>query len=158
MSIVQFRGLVIHDFIWYPVLPLNSVRVMLFTVWSFVLPTGKMNLMVWGKLCWYSHPESMFPLPNILHVVLSKTLRWVLCWTTWTHMSEFKRKANTPLVLFLFFFQHSSRSCPLFASRLWERGTCGCRTPPLWLNRNHLDRWWDAGLPGQHSCRHFDMS
>ncbi|XP_028264062.1 dihydrofolate reductase [Parambassis ranga] len=46
------------------------------TVTSVSRP-GKMNLMVWGKLCWYSHPESMFPLPNILHVVLSKTLSTV---------------------------------------------------------------------------------
>ncbi|XP_004570854.1 dihydrofolate reductase [Maylandia zebra] len=35
---------------------------------------GRMNFMVWGRLCWNSHPESLFPLPNILHVVLSKTL------------------------------------------------------------------------------------
>lgn len=35
---------------------------------------GKMNLMVWGKVCWYSNSTTMFPLPNILHVVLSKTM------------------------------------------------------------------------------------
>ncbi|XP_058501506.1 zgc:153031 [Solea solea] len=35
---------------------------------------GKMNMMVWGKLCWFSHPESTFPLSNVLHVVLSSTL------------------------------------------------------------------------------------
>ncbi|CAK6960111.1 zgc:153031 [Scomber scombrus] len=35
---------------------------------------GKMNMMVWGKLCWYSRPENMFPLANVLHVVLSETL------------------------------------------------------------------------------------
>ncbi|XP_045892994.1 zgc:153031 isoform X2 [Micropterus dolomieu] len=38
---------------------------------------GKMNMMIWGKLCWYSHPENMFPLANILHVVLSTTLKTV---------------------------------------------------------------------------------
>ncbi|XP_069561340.1 dihydrofolate reductase [Brachyistius frenatus] len=35
---------------------------------------GKMNLLIWGKRCWYSHPESMFPLANTLQVVLSTTL------------------------------------------------------------------------------------
>lgn len=35
---------------------------------------GKKNLMVWGKLCWYSQPQNTFPLTNVLHVVLSKTL------------------------------------------------------------------------------------
>ncbi|KAM9377796.1 dihydrofolate reductase [Pholidichthys leucotaenia] len=35
---------------------------------------GRMNLMVWGRLCWNSRPDSMLPLPNTLHVVLSKTL------------------------------------------------------------------------------------
>ncbi|KAM4554235.1 dihydrofolate reductase [Fundulus diaphanus] len=35
---------------------------------------GNMNLLIWGRLCWNSHPESMFPLDNSLHVVLSKTL------------------------------------------------------------------------------------
>ncbi|XP_029991582.1 dihydrofolate reductase [Sphaeramia orbicularis] len=35
---------------------------------------GKMNLIVWGRLCWYSRPENMLPLANTLHVVLSKTL------------------------------------------------------------------------------------
>ncbi|KAM7002913.1 dihydrofolate reductase [Tautogolabrus adspersus] len=38
---------------------------------------GKMNLMVWGKLCWYSIPETMLPVANNLHVVLSKTLNTV---------------------------------------------------------------------------------
>nr|XP_040019033.1 zgc:153031 [Gasterosteus aculeatus aculeatus] len=38
---------------------------------------GKMNMMVWGKLCWYSVPKPDFPLPNVLHVVLSKTLESV---------------------------------------------------------------------------------
>ncbi|KAM9853945.1 dihydrofolate reductase [Aulostomus maculatus] len=35
---------------------------------------GRMNVMVWGKLCWYSQPESLPPLANVLHVVLSRTL------------------------------------------------------------------------------------
>ncbi|XP_074532957.1 dihydrofolate reductase [Halichoeres trimaculatus] len=38
---------------------------------------GKMNLMVWGKVCWFSNPETLFPIPNNLHVVLSKTLSTV---------------------------------------------------------------------------------
>lgn len=40
--------------------------------------TGKMNMMIWGKRCWFSHPENTFPLANVLHMVLSKTLKWVL--------------------------------------------------------------------------------
>ncbi|XP_038161509.1 dihydrofolate reductase [Cyprinodon tularosa] len=35
---------------------------------------GNMNLLVWGRLCWQSHPENTFPMANALHVVLSKTL------------------------------------------------------------------------------------
>ncbi|XP_026167297.1 dihydrofolate reductase [Mastacembelus armatus] len=38
---------------------------------------GKMNMLIWGKLCWYSHPQTIFPLPNVLHVVLSTTLTTV---------------------------------------------------------------------------------
>ncbi|XP_010881677.2 dihydrofolate reductase [Esox lucius] len=39
---------------------------------------GKVNLMVWGKGCWFSNPESLFSLmPNVQHVVLSSTLRTV---------------------------------------------------------------------------------
>ncbi|XP_026221800.1 dihydrofolate reductase [Anabas testudineus] len=38
---------------------------------------GKMNMMIWGKLCWYSNPENLFPLTNVLHVVLSTTLNTV---------------------------------------------------------------------------------
>ncbi|XP_062246482.1 dihydrofolate reductase-like [Platichthys flesus] len=38
---------------------------------------GKMNMMVWGKLCWFSHPETLFPLANTLHVVLSTKLKKV---------------------------------------------------------------------------------
>uniref|UniRef100_A0A3P8SW06 dihydrofolate reductase n=1 Tax=Amphiprion percula TaxID=161767 RepID=A0A3P8SW06_AMPPE len=44
---------------------------------STVSRPGRMNLMIWGRLCWDSHPEGMFPLPNILHVVLSTTLNTV---------------------------------------------------------------------------------
>ncbi|XP_027858206.1 dihydrofolate reductase [Xiphophorus couchianus] len=35
---------------------------------------GNINLLIWGRLCWNSHSENMFPLANSLHVVLSKTL------------------------------------------------------------------------------------
>nr|XP_046250639.1 zgc:153031 [Scatophagus argus] len=35
---------------------------------------GRMNMMVWGKRCWFSHPQSTFPLVNVLHMVLSTTL------------------------------------------------------------------------------------
>ncbi|XP_031720583.1 dihydrofolate reductase [Anarrhichthys ocellatus] len=38
---------------------------------------GKLNLMVWGKLCWYSVPKSDFPLANVLHAVLSTTMETV---------------------------------------------------------------------------------
>lgn len=44
---------------------------------STVSRPGKMNMIVWGRLCWYSNPESMFPLPNVLHVVLSTTMNTV---------------------------------------------------------------------------------
>ncbi|XP_038857378.1 dihydrofolate reductase [Salvelinus namaycush] len=36
---------------------------------------GKFNMMVWGRGCWFSNPDSLFSmLPNVLHVVLSTTL------------------------------------------------------------------------------------
>ncbi|XP_037623122.1 dihydrofolate reductase-like [Sebastes umbrosus] len=35
---------------------------------------GKMNLMVWGKLCWFSNPKKNFPVANTLHAVLSNTM------------------------------------------------------------------------------------
>ncbi|XP_024137150.2 dihydrofolate reductase [Oryzias melastigma] len=35
---------------------------------------GNMNLMIWGRLCWFSHPDTVFPLANSLHAVLSTTL------------------------------------------------------------------------------------
>ncbi|XP_037307998.2 zgc:153031 [Pungitius pungitius] len=38
---------------------------------------GRMNIMVWGKLCWFSVPKPDFPLPNVLHAVLSTTLKEV---------------------------------------------------------------------------------
>ncbi|KAM6936848.1 dihydrofolate reductase-like [Xenentodon cancila] len=38
---------------------------------------GNMNLMIWGRLCWFSNPENTFPLANSLHAVLSKTLSTV---------------------------------------------------------------------------------
>ncbi|KAM6936847.1 dihydrofolate reductase-like [Xenentodon cancila] len=38
---------------------------------------GNMNLLVWGRRCWISHPENTFPLANSLHAVLSKTLSTV---------------------------------------------------------------------------------
>uniref|UniRef100_A0A665UUC1 dihydrofolate reductase n=1 Tax=Echeneis naucrates TaxID=173247 RepID=A0A665UUC1_ECHNA len=39
--------------------------------------SGKMNLLLWGRVTWYAHPESTFPLPNALHAVLSNTLTTV---------------------------------------------------------------------------------
>ncbi|XP_029010120.1 zgc:153031 isoform X2 [Betta splendens] len=36
---------------------------------------GRMNILVWGRLCWHSFPEALLPLPNALHVVLSNTLK-----------------------------------------------------------------------------------
>uniref|UniRef100_A0A1A8RFY3 dihydrofolate reductase n=2 Tax=Nothobranchius TaxID=28779 RepID=A0A1A8RFY3_9TELE len=41
---------------------------------SRVSRPGNFNLMIWGRHCWNSHPENIYPLPNSLHVVLSKTL------------------------------------------------------------------------------------
>ncbi|XP_070687546.1 dihydrofolate reductase [Pempheris klunzingeri] len=41
---------------------------------SRVSRPGRKNVMIWGKLCWYSKPEDMLPLANSLHVVLSTTL------------------------------------------------------------------------------------
>lgn len=41
---------------------------------THVSAPGKMNLMVWGKKCWFSNPETFFPVANNLHVVLSRTL------------------------------------------------------------------------------------
>lgn len=47
------------------------------------------------------------------------------------------------------FLQHSSRSCTLLVSRLSECYPPGCAAPPRRLDRNHLDSWWNAGLPGK---------
>ncbi|KAM9754440.1 dihydrofolate reductase [Menidia menidia] len=44
---------------------------------SRVSRPGNMNLMIWGRLCWNSHPPNMFPLANALHVVLSETMSTV---------------------------------------------------------------------------------
>lgn len=38
---------------------------------------GKMNAMIWGKRCWFANPQTSFPLPNIMHFVLSTTLETV---------------------------------------------------------------------------------
>lgn len=38
---------------------------------------GKTNMLIWGRACWFSNPENMFPMPNVVHVVLSKTLSTV---------------------------------------------------------------------------------
>lgn len=133
------------------------------TKWSLVLSkklksvAGKMNMMVWGKLCWYSNPETMFPLANVLHVVLSTTLKWASnkqqqqqgdqeLWdypeSTWSfNVNHF--------YFHLFFLQQSSRLCTLLVPWLSECYPPGCRAPPRRLDRNHLDCWWNAGLPGE---------
>lgn len=36
--------------------------------------SGKMNAMVWGKRCWFSNTQTSFPIPNMMHFVLSTTL------------------------------------------------------------------------------------
>ncbi|XP_053742294.1 dihydrofolate reductase-like [Synchiropus splendidus] len=41
---------------------------------SSVNQSGKLNMLIWGRLCWQSHPKSTLPLPNTIHVVLSNTL------------------------------------------------------------------------------------
>ncbi|XP_019749781.1 dihydrofolate reductase [Hippocampus comes] len=38
---------------------------------------GKFNMLVWGKLCWFSNPQTMFPMANVLNAVLSETLATV---------------------------------------------------------------------------------
>lgn len=54
----------------------SEFRYFLDTVATVSRP-GRMNMMIWGRLCWYSEPENVFPLPNVLHVVLSKTMTTV---------------------------------------------------------------------------------
>ncbi|XP_029108252.1 dihydrofolate reductase [Scleropages formosus] len=44
---------------------------------TMVSNPDKKNLLVWGKHCWFSTPESLHPFANSLHVVLSRTLRAV---------------------------------------------------------------------------------
>ncbi|XP_041112217.1 zgc:153031 [Polyodon spathula] len=41
---------------------------------SSVSTPGMKNLLVWGRKCWEAFPESLLPLPNTLHVILSRTL------------------------------------------------------------------------------------
>ncbi|KAL4659307.1 dihydrofolate reductase-like [Arapaima gigas] len=36
---------------------------------------GKKNLIVWGRDCWFSAPESLHPIANSLHAILSRTLK-----------------------------------------------------------------------------------
>ncbi|KAK1168909.1 dihydrofolate reductase [Acipenser oxyrinchus oxyrinchus] len=45
---------------------------------SSVSTPGMKNLLVWGRKCWEAFPESLRPLPNTMHVVLSRTLRQVI--------------------------------------------------------------------------------
>ncbi|KAL2093460.1 hypothetical protein ACEWY4_010772 [Coilia grayii] len=41
---------------------------------SAVSAPGKKNVLIWGKVSWFSCPESVFPIPNTVHVVLSRAL------------------------------------------------------------------------------------
>ncbi|XP_058883044.1 zgc:153031 [Acipenser ruthenus] len=41
---------------------------------SSVSTPGMKNLLVWGRKCWEAFPESLLPLPNTMHVILSRTL------------------------------------------------------------------------------------
>nr|XP_006633213.1 PREDICTED: dihydrofolate reductase-like isoform X1 [Lepisosteus oculatus] len=43
------------------------------TITSVSSPDKK-NLLIWGKRCWISFPESLHPLANCIHVVLSRTM------------------------------------------------------------------------------------
>ncbi|XP_028814476.1 dihydrofolate reductase isoform X2 [Denticeps clupeoides] len=52
----------------------SEFRFLLDTI-SAVSSPGKRNLLVWGKVCWFSCPQEAFPIPNTLHAVLSRTLR-----------------------------------------------------------------------------------
>ncbi|XP_057693300.1 zgc:153031 [Corythoichthys intestinalis] len=38
---------------------------------------GRFNLLVWGKLCWFSNPPTSFPIPNVLNAILSETMETV---------------------------------------------------------------------------------
>ncbi|XP_056334508.1 zgc:153031 [Danio aesculapii] len=35
---------------------------------------GKKNLIVWGRICWFSCPETVFPLANCINLVLSRKM------------------------------------------------------------------------------------
>lgn len=136
-------------------LPLHAINAFSLASHFFLSPLGNMNMMVWGKQCWVSHPDSTFPLPNILHAVLSKTLLWVnathfylgfivLCpaflWI-WTSSIQ-------PYWLFVL-PQHCPRSCPLC---VWKLGCCrplGLRAPARRPDWDHLDCWRSAGLQGK---------
>ncbi|KAG7244425.1 hypothetical protein INR49_030122 [Caranx melampygus] len=55
----------------------SSVEVSVIFKYFIYSVSGSMNMMIWGRLCWYSQPENILPLPNVLHVVLSTTLNTV---------------------------------------------------------------------------------
>ncbi|XP_061825299.1 dihydrofolate reductase [Nerophis lumbriciformis] len=38
---------------------------------------GKINMLVWGRHSWYSSPQTLSPMANVVHVVLSETLKTV---------------------------------------------------------------------------------
>lgn len=41
---------------------------------SAVSSSGKKNMLIWGRVSWFSCPERVFPIPNTIHVVLSRVL------------------------------------------------------------------------------------
>uniref|UniRef100_A0A3B3QTV2 dihydrofolate reductase n=1 Tax=Paramormyrops kingsleyae TaxID=1676925 RepID=A0A3B3QTV2_9TELE len=41
---------------------------------SSVSRPGKKNLLVWGRICWFSAPENLHPIDNAVNVVLSRTI------------------------------------------------------------------------------------
>ncbi|XP_030646866.1 dihydrofolate reductase [Chanos chanos] len=51
----------------------SEFRFFLDTV-SAVSRPGKKNLLIWGRGCWFSCPDNVFPIDNGLHVVLSREL------------------------------------------------------------------------------------
>ncbi|XP_063053442.1 zgc:153031 [Engraulis encrasicolus] len=44
---------------------------------STVSASGRKNLLIWGKASWFSCPQRVFPIPNTIHVVLSRSLSGV---------------------------------------------------------------------------------
>ncbi|XP_075995129.1 dihydrofolate reductase [Genypterus blacodes] len=54
----------------------SEIKFFLQTVTSVSRP-GQMNMLVWGRRTWFSNPDFLFPMENVLHVVLSKTLSTV---------------------------------------------------------------------------------